>query len=159
MQQIRGGNTKPERLIRKELYARGLRYRLQEKLPLPRGLLKRSFARCDFFVLKHRVAVFVHGCFFHGHGCNLFKWPDPKTSKTDWAEKIATNCRRDAAIESALVSEGVRTLVIWQCAMRGPFRRPLAEVADRAAELIRGEEIYMEIAGKDALKAQRVVEV
>ena len=76
MAAIRGAGTKPEMLIRRGLHARGLRFRLQD----------RKLPGCpDLIFPRFRAALFVHGCFWHGHDCHLFKWP--RTREEFWREK------------------------------------------------------------------------
>ena len=119
MSGIRGKNTKPELLIRKALHARGFRYRLHCDLP----------GKPDICLPKHRAVIFVHGCFWHGHDCHLFKWPG--TRPEFWRAKIERNRAVDAAAEEALAEAGWRVAVVWECAVKGRARRPLDQVADK----------------------------
>ena len=119
MSGIRGKNTKPELLIRKALHARGFRYRLHCK-DLP--------GNPDLCLPKYRAVIFVHGCFWHGHGCHLFKWP--KTRPEFWREKIGRNCEVDTHAERRLVEAGWRVAVVWECALKGSRRWPMAKVID-----------------------------
>lgn len=105
---IRGRDTKPEMIVRRGLFARGFRYRLHT-----RGLPGRP----DIVLPKHRAAIFVHGCFWHGHDCPLFRWP--RSREDFWREKIAGNQRRDRAAAEALHAASWRVLTIWECAFRG----------------------------------------
>ncbi len=84
---IRGRNTKPEIFIRKALHARGFRYRLH-----PRAVPGVP----DFTLPRWRAAVFVHGCFWHGHDCPLFRLPG--TRPDFWLAKIERNRARDAEV-------------------------------------------------------------
>ena len=77
---IKGKNTKPEMLIRKALFAKGLRYRLHDK-NLP--------GKPDLVFPKYKAVIFVQGCFWHGHDCHLFKWPT--SNKEYWRNKINRN--------------------------------------------------------------------
>lgn len=123
MSGIRGKNTKPELLIRKALHARGFRYRLHCK-DLP--------GNPDLCLPKYRAVIFVHGCFWHGHGCHLFKWP--KTRPEFWRQKIERNRAVDEAALLALLEAGWRVATVWECALKGRLRLP----ADRVlAELER----------------------
>jgi len=74
--------------------------------------------------------IFVNGCFWHGHGCHLFKWP--KTEAQFWQRKIAGNIRRDVVVRAQLREAGWRIAEIWECALKGRERlspdRVLAEV-------------------------------
>lgn len=120
MGRIRGKNTKPELLVRHALHRRGFRYRLHD-----RGLPGRP----DLVLPKHRAAVFVHGCFWHGHDCPLFRLPG--TRREFWEVKIAGNRTRDALVQSQLGETGWRVLTVWECAFRGPGRIGLDAVVDR----------------------------
>lgn len=128
MSGIRGKNTKPELLIRKALHARGFRYRLHCDLP----------GKPDICLPKHRAVIFVHGCFWHGHGCHLFKWP--KTRPEFWRTKIGRNQEVDVAAEAKLFEAGWRIATVWECALKGSVRAPIDEVvADMSAWLMSNE--------------------
>ncbi len=118
MSGIRGKNTQPELLIRKALHARGFRYRLHCGLP----------GKPDICLPKHRAVIFVHGCFWHGHDCHLFKWP--KTRPEFWRAKIGRNREVDVAAEGRLIDMGWRVAVVWECALKGTGRWPVAKVID-----------------------------
>jgi len=113
MRAIKGRDTKPELLLRRALHARGLRYRLHRK-DLP--------GRPDIVFPRHKVCVFVNGCFWHGHDCDLFK--QPRTRTDVWMTKIETNRKRDAAATQSLVARGWRVLTVWECALKGPKQVP-----------------------------------
>lgn len=137
MSRIRGKDTKPEMLIRRGLHRRGLRYRLHgEGIP----------GKPDMVFPKFRALIFVHGCFWHGHRCSLFKWP--KTRAAFWKTKINRNMERDRAALAALKVEGWRVLVVWECALKGRNRRELADVLDSAETFVRqGQNTFSEITG------------
>ncbi|MHA6909485.1 very short patch repair endonuclease [Ralstonia pseudosolanacearum] len=139
MSRIRGRDTKPEMLIRKGLHSRGLRYRLHDrKLP----------GRPDLVFQKYRVVAFVHGCFWHAHGCTLSKLPE--TRKEFWQKKLGGNAARDREAIYALRAEGWRVLIIWECALRGPHRREISDVLDLVDSAIRsGTHAVLEIASAD----------
>lgn len=138
MSRIRGRDTKPEMLIRRGLHARGLRYRLHDR-SLP--------GRPDLVFPRFRTVVFVHGCFWHFHGCALSKLP--ATRQDFWQQKLGRNWSRDQRAVSALVEDGWRVLVIWECAFRGAYRRTLDEVLDDAASYIQyGQSLTLVIAGE-----------
>jgi len=126
MASIKARNTKPEVLLRKRLFSLGLRYRLHEK-KLP--------GTPDLVFPKYRAVVFIHGCFWHGHGCALFVVP--ATNTEFWLEKIRGNRERDGRSLNALRADGWRVLTVWECAMRGPSRTSLDAVADRVAGWLR----------------------
>lgn len=105
MSRIRGRDTKPELAVRRYLHARGLRYRLNDPT-LP--------GKPDLALKSRKVAVFVHGCFWHGHqGCN--KARTPKTRAAFWLAKVTTNKARDQRVIRQLRKLGWRVFVIWQC--------------------------------------------
>lgn len=107
MSSIRSKNTSPELLIRKALHARGFRFRVHVK-NLP--------GTPDIVLPKYKAAVFIHGCFWHGHSCRYFKMP--KTRQEFWIGKIDKNQERDERQLNALRALNWRTLVIWECAVR-----------------------------------------
>lgn len=119
---IRGKNTKPELVIRRELYRRGFRYRIH---------LSRLPGKPDMAFPARHAVILVHGCFWHGHHCHLFKWP---SSRVDfWRQKISRNKQKDAEALVALHDAGWRCLTIWECALKGRTRRPLAQIAETAS--------------------------
>jgi DNA mismatch endonuclease (patch repair protein) len=94
----------------------------------------------------HRVAVFVHGCFWHRHKCHLFKWP--KTRSEFWRAKIASNVARDMTALAQLREAGWRTLIIWECALKGRTRLGDKVLLDATAGWIGGRRKQGAIAGK-----------
>jgi DNA mismatch endonuclease, patch repair protein len=105
MSRIRGKDTQPELAVRRAIWAAGLRYRLHDK---------RLPGKPDLVFPGRRVAVFVHGCFWHCHdGCKYFRIP--KTRTEWWVAKLARNKSRDAEVRGALEAKGWRVLVIWEC--------------------------------------------
>ena len=136
MSGIRGKNTKPELVIRKALHARGFRYRIHCK-DLP--------GNPDMCFPKHRAVIFVHGCFWHGHDCHLFKWP--KTRPEFWSAKIARNREVDGLAEQKLLSEGWRVATIWECALKGRERLDLDDISQCCADWLRSERSSLVIRG------------
>lgn len=125
MRAIRHKDTKPEMQIRRLLFASGFRFRLHVK-SLP--------GSPDIVLAKHRVAIFVHGCFWHGHGCHLFKVPSTRTEF--WMGKIQANRDRDYRHEEKLRSMGWRILIIWECALKGKERRSTADISSKIGDWI-----------------------
>lgn len=120
MAAIRGRNTKPEMRLRRVLHAAGLRYRLHGP-GLP--------GKPDLVFPKYRAVILVHGCFWHGHDCALFKWP--RTRQDFWRTKILGNRRRDRIVSKELRARGWRRLTIWECAFRSGGDKALARTAAR----------------------------
>lgn len=139
MSRIRGRDTKPEMLIRRELFARGFRYRLHSRT-LP--------GRPDLVFPARRAVIFVHGCFWHAHDCARFSLP--ATRREFWERKLQANRERDASAISALQREGWRVLVIWECALTGRRRRNVdAVLAECASWLADPRAATAEIQGSD----------
>lgn len=105
MSGIKGSHTKPELIVRKYLHSKGFRFRLHRK-ELP--------GRPDLVLPKHKLVIFVHGCFWHCH-FNCFYSRIPKTRVEFWTEKLSKNVARDATQIERLVETGWRVLVIWEC--------------------------------------------
>ena len=108
MSRIRNKNTKPEELVRKYLFSRGLRYRKNvNKLP-----------GCPDIVLpKYKTVIFVNGCFWHVHeGCRYFKWPE--NNKEFWENKLLGNKKRDTIKIQELIKSGWRVIVVWECELK-----------------------------------------
>lgn len=127
MSRIRGKNTAPELLLRRGLHAAGLRFRLHVR-DLP--------GHPDLVFPRYHAVVFVHGCFWHGHDCPMFKMPE--TRRDFWQPKITGNRARDSRTHAALVGDGWRVLTVWECALKGPARKPLPNVLAACVEFIRG---------------------
>ena len=105
MSSIHASSTKPELKLRKELWRRGFRYRINDK---------RFAGTPDIVLPKYRTAVFVHGCFWHGHkGCKHYVVP--KTNTSFWEEKIARNQKRDESVWRQLEAKGWSVVVVWEC--------------------------------------------
>lgn len=112
MSQIKGKNTKPEMLVRKFLFSKGFRYRLHVK-NLP--------GKPDIVLPKYKTAIFVHGCFWHGHeGCKYFVVP--KTRTEWWLNKINRNKEIDEKNLYALRQESWRVLTIFECELKSANR-------------------------------------
>lgn len=133
MSGIRAKNTKPEILVRKLLHRRGFRFRLHVR-NLP--------GKPDIVLPKHRAIVLVHGCFWHGHDCQLFKLP--ATRPEFWKEKIKSNRVRDNQIRALLLSSGWRVAVVWECATRGADAN-IEQIAYRLADWLLSNEKEIEI--------------
>lgn len=136
---IKGTNTRPELLLRKGLHARGFRFRINRR-DLP--------GTPDIVFPSRRAVLLAHGCFWHGHGCHLFKWPS--TRPDFWRTKISRNVERDREVRQQLLQHGWRVGVIWECAMKGSSRRSLDEILDSCATWLSSDSKDLEIAGNEA---------
>ncbi len=134
MSRIRSRDTKPELQLRRALHAAGFRYRLHDK-SLP--------GTPDMVLSGRRAAIFVHGCFWHGHDCPL--GVTPATRIEFWENKISRNRERDAAAEAILLASGWRILTVWECAMRGRNRLDLDVVVSEAAAFLQSDDRQCEI--------------
>ncbi|NWJ25959.1 DNA mismatch endonuclease Vsr [Rhizobium sp. Td3] len=134
MSGIRGVNTKPELAIRKALHRQGFRFRLYAR-DVP--------GRPDLLLPKYRAAIFVHGCFWHGHDCSLFRMPRTRTQF--WQAKIDRNRNRDVEVSVQLADLGWRQLSIWECAFRGKAQIGLDETVVRTIQWIRSDLAISEI--------------
>lgn len=135
---IRGRDTRPELLIRRGLHANGYRYRLHDrKLP----------GSPDLVFASRRAVVFVHGCFWHGHDCPLFRWP--RTRENFWRDKIGANRVRDASSRDQLATQGWRSLVIWECALKGKGSFPIDEVIEKIGRWLANAAEDADIRGRD----------
>lgn len=133
---IKGKNTKPELVIRSGLHALGFRYRIHVKT-LP--------GKPDLVFPKYKAALFIHGCFWHGHGCHLFKWP---SSRIDfWTTKINRNKEIDQISVEKLQTAGWRVGTVWECSLKGKTRLPLADVIEKCGQWILSEQDTLEIKG------------
>jgi DNA mismatch endonuclease (patch repair protein) len=108
MRKVPGKHSSAEMKVRRLLTAMGLRYRLHRK-DLP--------GSPDVVFAGRRTAVFVHGCFWHGHDCRRGARP-PKANADYWTAKIARNRARDARTAEALAAMGWREVVVWECELK-----------------------------------------
>jgi len=108
MRQVKGRDTTPERVVRKRLWRLGARYRLDRR-DLP--------GRPDIVLPSRRLAIFVHGCFWHGHDCARGA-RIPKANRAYWTGKIGRNRARDAETRSRLEALGWRVEIIWECELK-----------------------------------------
>lgn len=107
MSHIRSTNSKPEEIVRKYLFSRGLRYRKNVKT-LP--------GKPDIVLPKYKTVVFVNGCFWHHHDCGRFVWPS--SNEEYWQKKIDGNVERDKKNIASLVETGWKVIVIWECQLK-----------------------------------------
>lgn len=140
MSGIRGRNTGPELRVRRALHRLGYRFRLHRK-DLP--------GSPDVVLPKHKIAVFVHGCFWHFHqGCRFAKMPSSR--KEFWEPKLLGNRERDAAAVAALREAGWRVLLVWECFLRES--KDDAALSESLAAWVEGEHGFGELSRGDMLQ-------
>ncbi len=111
MRRIKSSGTKPELVVRKLVRELGFRYRLGG-LGLP--------GKPDLVFKSRKKVIFVHGCFWHQHGCGHYK--QPKTRLDFWLPKLRANVERDRRVQARLRSLGWDVLVVWECETRGDLK-------------------------------------
>src|SRR5262249_25910159 len=114
MSAVRGCDTGPERQVRQKIFSLGYRYRLH---------LKELPGKPDIVFLGPNIAVFVHGCFWHGHSCP--KGRRPKSNTKFWNRKLSRNLKRDRDNQNALKAKGWRVCVIWECSLNAGIQNLL----------------------------------
>lgn len=120
MSRIKGKNTKPELLVRKFLYSRGVRYRIHSTLP----------GRPDIVIKKKGITLFINGCFWHGHtGCK--DAGIPKSNTVFWQNKISGNVERDRKNRLKLEQDGWKVLTLWECAINKDFDNMMTALRER----------------------------
>lgn len=113
MSKISNKNTKPEILVRKYLFAKGFRFRINDK---------RFPGKPDILLPKYKTAIFVNGCFWHGHkGCKYYVLP--KTNTEFWQNKIERNQKRDMEEKQQLTSMGWHCITVWECQLKPKVRQ------------------------------------
>jgi len=112
MSRIKNKDTKPETLVRKFLFSRGLRFRKNDK----------RYPGCPDIVLpKYKTAIFINGCFWHCHaGCRDFRIP--KTNVEFWTNKLNSNKKRDLIKHDTLLKLGWNVIIIWECELKKSLR-------------------------------------
>ena len=139
MSAVRAKNTRLEIEIRLRLFAQGFRYRLHVR-DLP--------GTPDMVLPKYSTVIFVHGCFWHYHGCSRSTIPDSR--RNWWRKKLENNRTRDAKALAELRSNGWRVVVIWECSVRRPgidLQKALDRVCLRAGKFLRSKRNSLEISG------------
>lgn len=117
MAAIRSKDTKPEMVVRKFLWSRGFRYRVNNpRLP----------GHPDIVLRKYHTCIFVNGCFWHGHeGCKYYRVP--KTNTEFWERKISRNRERDREEQKQLARMGWHCITVWECELKGERREKTLE--------------------------------
>ena len=129
-------NTGPEILLRSALHETGLRYRLHDRT-LP--------GSPDLVFPRFRSVVFIHGCYWHSHGCH--RSTVPKSRREFWEEKFRANRRRDARDAALLRERGWRVMIVWECALIGKHASEPKNVAERVRVWLAGVGEYGEVSG------------
>ena len=112
MRNVKSTNTKPEIIVRKYLFANGLRFRLHNK---------KLVGKPDITLKKYNTIVFVNVCFWHGHSkCKIYTMP--KSNVKFWNSKIETNIERDKGNIRELKRLGWKILIIWECELKNSQR-------------------------------------
>lgn len=125
MSRVRSSNTKPEVRLRHALWSQGFRYRVNDK---------RLPGKPDIVLPKYRSVIFVHGCFWHGHG-GCSKYSIPKTNTEFWINKVKRNQERDQEDWRKLEAKGWSVIIVWECELenrsyQGTIRRIVSEIID-----------------------------
>lgn len=117
MAAIHGKDTKPEMVVRRWLWGRGFRYRLNHpRLP----------GKPDIVMRMYRTCIFVNGCFWHGHeGCRYYTIP--KTNTEFWVNKVKRNKERDVKVQHELAAMGWHCITIWECELKPKVREKTLE--------------------------------
>ncbi|TVQ32112.1 MAG: DNA mismatch endonuclease Vsr [Phycisphaeraceae bacterium] len=110
MRAIKGQNTGPELIVRRQLHSMGYRFRLHRR-DLP--------GSPDIVLPRYNTVIFVHGCFWHRHSCSRGR-SEPSTRRSLWRAKFEQNVARDRRTKSALRRAGWRVIVVWECETRNP---------------------------------------
>jgi DNA mismatch endonuclease, patch repair protein len=129
-------DTGAELLLRRALHKIGLRYRLHDR-SLP--------GRPDLAFPRFHAVVFVHGCYWHSHGC--YRSTVPKIRREFWAKKFDANRSRDERKLNLLLQAGWRVLTVWECALRGKSARPSSALAEAVKAWLDSSESIGELAG------------
>lgn len=137
MSAIRSKNTKPEVYIRKRLYSSGFRYRIGSK-SVP--------GHPDIYIPKYRVAIFIHGCFWHRHANCKYAY-FPKSRIEFWSKKFSDNMRRDQVVQEQLRDGNIRQLIIWECAIREAQKKSNTDIPlfDAITDYILSDRVFEEI--------------
>lgn len=134
MAAITAKNTKPEILLRKALHKEKFRFRLNVK-ELP--------GSPDIVLPKYRTCIFVNGCFWHMHDCEMFVLP--KSNIPFWKEKLSANKKRDKRNYEALIREHWKIILVWECCLKGRNKISLDTVIERIRYVCNSEAHYDDV--------------
>lgn len=143
MARIHGKDTTIEILVRKALFSKGYRYRINDK----------KLPGCPDVVLKkYRAVLFVHGCFWHVHTCHIFR--APASNEKYWSEKLDRNKSRDIETTKKLMDMGWRVLIVWECALKGKNKKDFGKLIDEIETWLHGDSVRSEISGNTSATNQ-----
>lgn len=137
MSKIKSKNTKLEEYIRKRLFEKGYRYRKN---------CSSVFGHPDIWILRHNVAVFVNGCYWHRHkGCKYAYMP--KSRVEFWDKKFRANIARDMEVKKTLEDQGIRMLIIWECTVKKMIKSSEVEntIMSSIDTFVTSENSYLEL--------------
>lgn len=137
MAAIHSKNTAPEVFIRKQLFARGYRYRINYA-GLP--------GHPDIWIARYNTAVFINGCFWHRHkGCRIAY--TPKSNIAFWQKKFAENVSRDKKVTAELKQKNIKCLIIWECTVRLMChdQNKNTEVISKIEQFLKNDQMYEEL--------------
>jgi DNA mismatch endonuclease (patch repair protein) len=155
MSKIRSKNTKPELALRKALFARGFRYRVNvPNLP----------GKPDIVLPKYKTVIFLHGCFWHRHeGCKYAY--TPKTNTKFWVDKITSNAERDKINAEKLTALGWNIVTVWECEIRHTYKNDITSLIDRVEAALLAHipkklsmKFYEEVENEILMVAEDIVE-
>lgn len=132
-------NTGAEMLLRRALHRKGLRYRIHVR-SLP--------GTPDIVFPRYRTVLFVHGCYWHSHGC--YRSTVPKSRRQFWKHKFEMNHLRDERNREQLVSAKWRVLTVWECALLGKLSVPAEDVVDAVTCFLQSKMVVANIEGRPA---------
>ncbi len=131
---IRSRHTRPERVVRRGLHSLGFRFGLHNR---------RLKGTPDLVLPKYGADIFVHGCFWHGHTCSLFRMPSTRTAF--WKAKIERNRTNDGNARGFLLKDGWRVLTIWECALRGHSDVQISALLARVSQWLKSSRKSLEL--------------
>ncbi|MDE9544545.1 very short patch repair endonuclease [Xenorhabdus bovienii] len=134
MRSIRSSNTSIEKKVEKIIEEFGVAYRKQ---------VSELLGKPDFVIDEYQAVLFVHGCFWHGHECYIFK--PPMTRREFWLKKINGNIHRDRMVVSYLLNLGWKVLIVWECSLQGKYKLSDNKLSERIEEWLCEDYSFAEI--------------
>lgn len=136
MRRTRSCGSKPEMVVRRGLHRLGFRFRLHD-----RGLPGSP----DLVLPRYRALIFVNGCFWHRHDCDLFKLPETRIEF--WDSKLRSNACRDTRNRETLLAMGWRVARVWECSLKGKRRLGSELVIQRCHDFLLTDSLEVDIRG------------